>query len=157
MTGATDALLERHQGALALTAKEMPFTSHWAAASVDTTKMEKTILDALITYGPMTSEQIAIHTGHVLTSITPRMAALHERNIVKRLTSVDGEFVTQVGKSGCQRLVYEFNEFGAEWLQKRPTKPNRAEKIRQLEAEITRLNTIINNLKRGNLNDEEKH
>jgi len=111
--------------------------------------MEKIVLNALINYGPMTSEEIAIKTNQVLTSITPRMAALHERRIVKRPLDDDDLFITRTGKSGCQRLVYEFEPASALWLDKRPVKINRAAKIRQLEAEIEKLNSIISTYERG--------
>jgi DNA-binding Lrp family transcriptional regulator len=145
--------LERHQGSPALTACDLPETSRWAAESVNTTKMERVVLDTLDRLGPRTSEEIADASNFIITSITPRMAALQDRRIIKKFRLLNGEVMTRKGKSGCSRIIYELEPIRALWLNKRPTKPNRAEKIRQLEAEIITLNTIINNLKRGNLND----
>ena len=132
----------KHQGSPALTSRDLPLTSHQAATSVNTTKMERVVIDALFLNKSLTSEEISEITGFVLTSITPRMAALHERNIIYRPTNING-FITRIGKSGCNRLTYSVEKDMSKWLGKRPYKINRAEKISTLEAEIIRLNKII--------------
>jgi DNA-binding Lrp family transcriptional regulator len=132
-----------HEGSPALTGNDHPATSHWAAEKTNTTKMEILVLNTLDTLGSLTSEEIANFVDLPVSRITPRMAALMERFIIRQKLWFNGHGITRKGASGCERIVYEINPRTEDWLDKRPVKLNRAQKIRELEAEIERLNTII--------------
>lgn len=63
-----------------------PATSHEAAASVSmrVTDLELKVLAALVLRGPSTSHQLAEYMGESLVTVSPRMAPLEARGLVKR-------------------------------------------------------------------------
>ena len=64
-----------------------PATSHAAAASVElrVSNIELQVLAALVLRGPSTSHELADYTGLSLVTVSPRMAPLESRGMVKRV------------------------------------------------------------------------
>ncbi len=61
-----------------------PVTSHLAARSVDTGRLESLVVAALKTYGPMTSIEISAVVNIGAWSISPRLKPLEEKGLVER-------------------------------------------------------------------------
>ncbi len=78
-----------------------PETAHAAAASVDSTKLEGTVIDCLRLNGPMTTHELADRTGLDLVSISPRMRPL----VRKRLIRNSGK--KRKGRSFRQSILWE--------------------------------------------------
>jgi DNA-binding MarR family transcriptional regulator len=63
-----------------------PATSHEAAAEISTrvTDLELKVLAALVLRGPSTTHELAEYIGLSLVTVSPRMAPLELRGMVKR-------------------------------------------------------------------------
>ena len=59
-----------------------PETSHAAAASVDASRLEQCVLEALKQHGPSTCWELMSYTGIPNESLTPRMAPLRDKGLV---------------------------------------------------------------------------
>lgn len=62
-----------------------PATSHEAAASVDTTTLERLVLNALDTWGPMTMHQVATALRLDLVTVSPRFAPLRRKGLIESI------------------------------------------------------------------------
>lgn len=82
------------------TRKSDPRTSAKAASRVNVKRLNRQIMAALKS-GPMTTEEIALVIRRRLQSITPRMAPLVQRGLVRN----SGK--TRKGSSGRERIVWE--------------------------------------------------
>lgn len=82
-----------------------PSTSKDAAASVNVTEMEAVVLRALAAH-PMTTHEIAAHTGVSLVTISPRIRPLVQKRLVRE-HQIEGKTVKRAGESGRMSIVWE--------------------------------------------------
>lgn len=80
-----------------------PHTSRLAAASVNTTRLEQMVVDAIAEHGPMTSFQLAGVLDLSLVTVSPRLRPLADKGYVKD----SGE--RRINESGRKSIVWELN------------------------------------------------
>jgi DNA-binding MarR family transcriptional regulator len=75
-----------------------PATSHAAAADVSlrVNNIELQVLAALVLRGPSTSHDLADYTGLSLVTVSPRMAPLESRGLVKRFCVINRRTIWDV-------------------------------------------------------------
>tara|TARA_Y100000310_G_scaffold150480_1_gene149921 strand:+ start:6372 stop:6935 length:564 start_codon:yes stop_codon:yes gene_type:complete len=113
-----------------------PKTAKDAAATVDVSKLEYQILEALKEHGPSTFAEIALYAGRERLSVSPRLKPLLEKNRVFRSRTLSGKLLTRPGPSGRQRQVYEYQSDQSLWCE-RPIHQSQAalrQRIEELEA-----------------------
>lgn len=77
-----------------------PETSHDAAHSVNATALEKECWEALVKFGDLTTEEIALRLGRPLQTVTPRLVPLERKGRVARTP------LRRPGVSGRGRIVW---------------------------------------------------
>ena len=82
----------------ALARRTDPATSHAAAADVSmrVNNIELQVLAALVLRGPSTSHDLADYTGLSLVTVSPRMAPLEARGLVKRFCVINRRTLWEV-------------------------------------------------------------
>lgn len=78
-----------------------PVTSRRAASRVNVKRLNTQILGALRSLGPMTTEEISKAIRRRLQSVTPRMAPLANKGLVRNTGK------TRRGSSNRERIVWE--------------------------------------------------
>lgn len=83
------------------TRKNDPETSRRAAGKVNARKLNTLVLNALRYAGPMTTEEISIVIKRKLQSVTPRMAPLANKGLIRNTGK------TRRGSSNRDRILWE--------------------------------------------------
>jgi len=83
-----------------------PATAHDAAASVNATRLEQVVLDALMQLGPKTSFELADALGLSLVTVSPRLRPLADKGLVEDSGQV------KVNPSGRKSIVWRVRRHG---------------------------------------------
>lgn len=83
-----------------------PDTSHAAAESMkpEANRLEQMVVDALAF--PGTCSQIASRLGMAWNTVSPRLAPLRRKGIIKPLTDAKGNIVKKMGPSRRKQIVW---------------------------------------------------
>ena len=95
--------------------KSDPSTSRKAASRVNVKRLNVMVLNALKACGPMTTEEISMVIRRNLQSVTPRMAPLVERGLIRN----SGR--TRRGSSNRERILWELVD--ADQEEQKPAAP----------------------------------
>lgn len=85
-----------------------PDTSHAAAESVDTTRLEMIVLDTITACGSLgaTWDELHTRTGLNKASISPRFRPLCNKNLIKPKIDDSGKKITRPGVAGRAQTVW---------------------------------------------------
>jgi len=116
-----------------------PQTSQEAASLVNATKGEKVVYETLMLHGPMTMEEVGLLHNKPSDHLGPRFASLRDKNMIDYVYDFEGKIKTRPGRSGRQRQVFCIQPNKSLWRKK----TQKSTKIQELEAEISRLTSIL--------------